>query len=102
MKIIAFKRANHPSLHPEFITEYIDAELLKSTDGYETMVEEHFQLELSKNSERHEAHQEQLKQQAQMAKEAERDAEIIEQKIQKEIEREFKHFQAWRKHSGKK
>lgn len=103
MKIIAFKRSqNNPSLHPEFITEYIDADLLESTEGYETMIEEHFNLELAKNAERHQNHQKHLQDQEVRAHQAKLDSQIVEQKEMKELEREFNRFKAWQRHQGKK
>lgn len=102
MKIIAFKRAkSHSSLHSEFITEYIDADLLPSLDGYETMIEEHFQLELAKNPERHEQHLKYLAEQAMLAQKADEDVKIVEKLKDKELEREFARFKAWQRHSGK-
>lgn len=103
MKIIAFKRAgNHPSLHPLFITEYVDASLIPSTEGYETMLEDHFQLELAKNEERHQSRLKELKELEEATQKAQQAAELIEQKEQKEAEREFNRFKAWLRHQGKK
>lgn len=103
MRIIAFKRAKDtPSLHPEFITEFIDASLLESLDGYETMLEEHFNLELAKNAERHESHMKFLKEQHDLRIAAQQAVEIQELKETKEIEREFEAFKAWKRHNGKK
>lgn len=102
MKIIAFKRSNNPHLHPQFITEYIDAALLPSTEGYETMIEEHFQLELAKNEERHEAHLKHLKEQDVLAQKAQESADLAKIVQEKEDEREYKRFKAWQRHQGKK
>lgn len=103
MKIIAFKRAkNIPSLHPEFITEHIDADLLESTEGYETMIEEHFLLELAKNEDRHAQHTSFLKDEQAKARAAREAAMQVELKEAKEIEREFERFKAWKRHNGKK
>lgn len=102
MKIIAFKRSNNPSLHPEFITEYIEASLLPSLDGYETMIEEHFLLELAKNPERHESHLKYLAEQHRLAGIADKDAELAQLVADKELEREFNRFKAWKKSQGKK
>lgn len=102
MKIIAFKRANIPSLHPQFITEWIDASLLDSTEGYETMIEEHFELELAKNAERHEEHQKYLRDQELKAIEAEKAAQVVEIAKEKELNREFEIFKRWQLNKGKK
>lgn len=102
MKIIAFKRANVPHLHPMFITEYIDADLLKSTEGYETLLEEHFLLELAKNEERHQAHLKHLKEIDEhkiKADEAVAQAQLLEDR---ELEKEYNRFKAWQRHQGKK
>lgn len=103
MKIIAFKRAkNVPSLHPEFITEFIDADLLESTEGYETMIQEHFDLEYAKNPERHETHTKHMKEEFQKKQSAQQAVDIQELKEIKEMEREFERFKAWKRHNGKK
>lgn len=102
MKIIAFKRSNHPSLHQEFITEYIEASLLHSTEGYETMIEEHFLLELAKNPERQESHLKFLREQEQLAMKAKQDSEVAELKLEKEMDREFARFKAYQNSKGKK
>lgn len=102
MKIIAFKRANSSSLHPLFITEYIDAALLDSTEGYETMIEEHFLLELAKNEERHQAHLQHLREQEVASHRAQEQAELAQLQMDRELEREFNRFKAWRRHQGKK
>lgn len=99
MKIIAFKRAgvDHGSLHPQYITEYVDASLLPSTEGYETMIEEHFELELAKNEERHEAHLKYLKEQEDLRIKAQDDAILGSQAQARELEREFEQFKRWKK-----
>lgn len=101
MKIIAFKRSNNPSLHPLFITEYIDASLLESKEGYETMLEEHFLLELAKNEERHQSHLKHLRDQELLALQAMQQAEITRMTEDKELEREYNRFKAWQRHQGK-
>ena len=102
MKIIAFKRAgNHPSLHSEYIVEYVDASLIPSTEGYETMVEEHFLLELAKNPQRHEEHLRYIREQEQAARNAEQSVEIKQTKEDKEMQREFAKFKAWQKSQQK-
>lgn len=104
MKIIAFKRAkDHASLHSEFITEYVDASLLESTEGYETMIEEHFLLELAKNEERHKIHQDNLREEELKAQAAFQAAAFAEQKQDKEANREFEAFKRWKlNNKGKK
>lgn len=104
MKIIAFKRAgnSHSSLHPQYITEWIDSSLLKSTEGYETMIEEHFELELAKNDERHKQHLDQLKELELARLKAEQDAQTVENAQEKEDLREYNRFKAWQRHQGKK
>lgn len=102
MKIIAFKRAkNHPHLHPEFIVEFIDASLLESLEGYETMIEEHFQLEFQKNQERHEAHLAHLKEQEQARIQSEKNDQLMEEVEQRELNREFELFKRWRQNKQK-
>lgn len=102
MKIIAFKRAGkNPSLHPEFITEFIDSAYLESTEGYETMIQEHFDLEFAKNNERHEAHLKHLRDEELKSIKAQEQAQLIEIAQEKEDEREYKRFKAWQRHSGK-
>ena len=97
MKIIAFKRAkDHPFLHPEFITEYVDASLIESTEGYETMIEEHFELELAKNSERHEAHLKHLRETELAAEKVNQSSELVAKAQEKELEREFEQFKRWK------
>lgn len=103
MKIIAFKRAGqNTALHPEFITEWVDASLIANTEGYETMIEEHFELELSKNEERHKQHLQYLKEQELARLQAERDKLSVQMAEEKELEREFNRFKAWQRHQGKK
>ena len=101
MKIIAFKRSTNPSLHPEFITEFVDASLIDSTENYETMIEEHFNLEYAKNEERHQSHLKHLREQELKAIQARQDVALHEEKEIKEIEREFNRFKAWQRHQGK-
>lgn len=103
MKIIAFKRAGDktPSLHPLFITEWIDASLLESTVGYETMVQEHFELELAKNPERHESHGKYLKE-LEKAKIAAQQAEANKASAEeKQLQREFEIFKRWKQNQKK-
>jgi len=103
MKIIAFKRAGPNSpLHPEFITEFIDASLLASTEGYETMLEEHFELELAKNDSRHEAHLKHLKEQELAQVQAEKDAVMGSELEEKELKRDFEQFKRWKQNGKKK
>ena len=102
MKIIAFKRASNSALHSQLITEWGDASLLPSTDGYETMIEEHFQLELAKNPQRQAEHDKYLKEQSDLAKQAEKQSRSVRTKIDKELEREYQRFKAWQRHSGNK
>ena len=103
MKIIAFKRAcGNTSLHPEFITEYVDAALLPSTEGYETMLEEHFELELAKNPERHAQHLAHLKEQEQKSFQALEQAALAKRVEERELEREFETFKRWKLNKGKK
>ena len=104
MKIIAFKRAgaNQSHLHPEFIVEYIDADLLASKEGYETMVEEHFQLELAKNDERHKSHLNHIADQAKKAEAAAQAAALALTVEEKQDMREYNRFKAWQRHQGKK
>lgn len=104
MKIIAFKRAGQAfgSLHPEFITEYVDASLLPSTEGYETMIEEHFNLEFAKNEERHAKHLAYLKEQEQLKVKAEADAIQAELVKERELTREFEQFKRWKLSKEKK
>ena len=101
MKIIAFKRSNNSHLHPEFITEWVDAASLPSTEGYETMVEDHFNLELAKNEERHAQHLKYLKEQEVLAQKASQDAGIAVQAQEREDDREYKRFRAWQRNKGK-
>lgn len=98
MKIIAFKRAgkDFPALHPEFITEYVDAALIPSTEGYETMVEEHFNLELAKNADRHEAHLKHLKSLEEAERQAQSASEVLQAAEEKQLNREFEQFKRWK------
>lgn len=103
MKIIAFKRSqNNPALHPEFITEYIDASLLKSTEGYETMIEEHFLLELAKNPERHESQLKAIDELEKAKIAAESSATLYKEAEERELNREFELFKRWRQTQKKK
>jgi actin-related protein len=102
MKIIAFKRAkDHPSLHPDFIVEYIDADLLPSLDGYESMTEDNFSQELAQNDSRMAqklADIEKQRKTDEQMKIDEKSAEIVQER---ENEREFEEFKRWKKR-GKK
>lgn len=103
MLIIAFKRAgkSNPSLHPEFITEWIDASLVPSLEGYESMLQEHFDLELAKNSERHQSHLQYLREQELLAHKAAAHAELAEAVKEKELIREFEIYKRWKRNKGK-
>lgn len=101
MKIIAFKRSNIPSLHKDFITEWIDASLLPSLDGYESLVESEFLKELEKNPSRHLEHQENLMKLDDQKAELQKMIQAEKTKEQRELEREFNQFRAWKK-NGKK
>ena len=104
MKIIYFKRAgkDNKHLHPEFITEYVEGIYLtdEQKKGYESMIEEHFELELAKNEERRASHSKYLKDQEELEMKAIEDA-IIGNKVQaKELEREFELFKRWKRNKG--
>jgi hypothetical protein len=103
MKIIAFKRADNPSFHPLYISEYIDASLLdQPVNNYETMIEEHFVLELAKNDQRQVEHEKYLKDQEVKVLAAQEAVRVVEKKQLKEAEREFNRFKAWQRNQGKK
>lgn len=103
MNNIAFKRAkDHLSLHPDFITEWIDTVYLNSTEGYEVLTEAEFQIELSKNEEKQAAFELHLKEEERNARQAELDAQQADFIKKKEEEREYNKFKAWQRHNGKK
>lgn len=107
MRIIYFKRAGNENnhLHPEFIVEYISSEFLtkEQMDEWEgeSMIEEHFQLELAKNEDRHQSRLKELeeisKQQAKVM-----EAEALQQKQQeRQLNREFEEFKRWKLNKNK-
>lgn len=103
MKLIAFKRAgtSFPSLHPESIVEYIDTQFLTSTEGYETLLEEDFKVELAKNEERLASHLKKLEEEAKATLLAQEQAEIARKAEEKELEREFEIFKRWKQNKKK-
>lgn len=103
MLIIAFKRAgkSNGALHPEFITEWINAAFLPSLEGYESMLQEHFDLEFAKNDERHAAHLQHLKEQEELAHKAAAHAELADTVKEKELTREFEIYKRWKRNKGK-
>lgn len=106
MKIIYFKRAGKDVkyLHPEFITEHVDGIYLTEDQklNYESMIEEHFELELAKNDERREAHSKYLKEQEVLEDKAKEDARLGTVAQQKELEREFEIFKRWKRNNANK
>lgn len=98
VRIIAFKRAgtNFPYLHREFITEYVEASLIPSTEGYETLPEEFFLKELAKNEKRHEEHLKYLELLEKSKIQAEKDAETITEEKERALKREFEQFKRWK------
>lgn len=105
MKIIYFKRAgNNGVLHPLFITEHVDGSLLSEAqkEGMESMLEEHFLLELAKNDERQKAHVKYLKEQEDLEQKAKEDAIIGDTLKRKELEREFELFKRWKLNNNRK
>lgn len=100
MKIIYFKRAgtNQKTLHPLFITEYTAAEHLNDAQKAEreSLIEEHFLLELAKNDDRHKQHLDELKKQEESALKAEQDAQVIKNAEEKQLLREFEQFKRWK------
>lgn len=103
MKTIAFKRAGkHPHLHPEFVTEWIDTVFLTSLEGYESLNEVDFQVELAKNEQRQKEFEAYLKKEAEMNDKALVDASLATKLKAKNEEREYERFKAWQRHQGKK
>ena len=103
MRLIAFKRAGpDKSLHKDFITEYVDSSLIPSTEGYETLPEDLFKVELEKNPELHKAY---LKEQEELNKAKMANEEAIKQAKEQEerqMKREFEQFWAWKQSKSKK
>lgn len=102
MKIIAFKRAGKiRSLHPLFITEYVESCHLPSTEGYETAPEHLFLKELALNHERHEEHLKRLAEEQKILIDTVLQRGSKASKEEKELEREYKKFRAFMRHSGR-
>lgn len=102
MKTIAFKRSSNPLLHKEFIVEYVDASSLTSLDGYETMLENKFKVEMERVYKLQEEHMKKLSIEEKRIQRAQEDAKAAEYLKKKEEEKEYKRFQAWLKHQGNK
>lgn len=99
MKTIAFKRAKHPFIHPEYIVEYIDATLLDTLDGWETLLEDKFAIALKNGQKKQEDMVKQLLKEEELIKRAQRDAETAKILKKKEEERDYNRFKAWLKHN---
>lgn len=100
MLTIAFKRAKHPFLHPDFIVEYIEAGKLDSLEGWETLLEDRFNEALKQGYIKQEEFVKKLKKDEEMIEKAKKDASLGEILKQKGEEREYNKFKAWQKHNG--
>jgi hypothetical protein len=87
-------------MHPLYIVDWFEAKD-GVPDGYESMIESHFQEELSLNEERQKAHEAYLRDEEAYKKRAESDLEQSEIQNQKEAEREYRQFIQWRKNNRK-
>jgi hypothetical protein len=102
MTTIAFKRATHPFVHPDFIVEYIKASELESLDGWETLMEDRFKQALELGHKKQQELVERLIKDEEKIKKARKDASLGEILKLKNEEREYNRFKAWQKHNGAK
>lgn len=102
MKTIAFKRSNHPFLHPDLIVEYCEAQQLDTLDGYETLLEDRFVVELANGLKKQEEFIKKLADEEKFILKAKQDARTIELQKKKEEERDYNRFKIWLKHQGKR